>query len=217
MTDADGGRGLSKTARLGRRPPNLAHRYAEALIQRRRERGRGRSRSRRARRDRDAMSLKPYPAVRRVAGVAPGVVRRTKTSILTEVFGKSRLEPASCGSCGSSIATSGWDCSWSWSARLAAIWDERNQRIPGPRSLGRRRSMKTSCKHLRDRLAALTGATPILLVSTDPDLIGGLVVQVGDHRYDASVKSRLAQLRQRLIEGKMHEIQSRRDQFSYST
>jgi F-type H+-transporting ATPase subunit delta len=54
------------------------------------------------------------------------------------------------------------------------------------------------------------------LVSTDPDLIGGLVVQVGDHRYDASVKNRLAQLRQRLIEGKMHEIQSRRDQFSYS-
>ncbi len=76
--------------------------------------------------------------------------------------------------------------------------------------------MRNSCKTLRDRLAALTGATPILLVSTDPDLIGGLVVQVGDHRYDASVKNRLAQLRQRLIEGKTHEIQSRRDQFSYS-
>ena len=61
----------------------------------------------------------------------------------------------------------------------------------------------------------LTGATPIFQVSTDPDLIGGLVVQVGDQRYDSSVKSRLAQLRQRLIEGKTHEIQSRRDQFSH--
>ena len=69
---------------------------------------------------------------------------------------------------------------------------------------------------LRDRLSRLTGATPILQVSTDPNLIGGLVVQVGDIRYDASAKSRLAQLRQRLIEGKTHEIQSRRDQFSHS-
>jgi F-type H+-transporting ATPase subunit delta len=40
-------------------------------------------------------------------------------------------------------------------------------------------------------------------------------VQIGDLRYDSSVKSRLAQLRQRLIEGKTHEIQSRRDQFSH--
>jgi F-type H+-transporting ATPase subunit delta len=97
-----------------------------------------------------------------------------------------------------------------------AIWDERNRRIP----VQVRAAVpldEQQLQTLTDRLAALTGATPILLVSTDPDLIGGLVVQVGDHRYDASVKSRLAQLRQRLIEGKMHEIQSRRDQFSYST
>ena len=97
-----------------------------------------------------------------------------------------------------------------------AIWDRRNHRIP----VQVRTAVpldEDQLKTLRDRLAALTGATPISEVSTDPDLIGGLVVQVGDHRYDASVKSRLAQLRQRLIEGKMHEIQSRRDQFSYST
>jgi F-type H+-transporting ATPase subunit delta len=97
-----------------------------------------------------------------------------------------------------------------------AIWDRRNQRVP----VHVRTAVPLDEKQLetlRDRLAAFTGAAPILLVSTDPDLIGGLVVQVGDHRYDASVKNRLAQLRQRLIEGKMHEIQSRRDQFSYST
>jgi F-type H+-transporting ATPase subunit delta len=96
------------------------------------------------------------------------------------------------------------------------IWDQRNKRIP----VQVRAAVSLDEKQLqtlRDRLAALTGATPVLSVSTDPGLIGGLVVQVGDHRYDASVKNRLAQLRQRLIEGKMHEIQSRRDQFSYST
>jgi len=95
-----------------------------------------------------------------------------------------------------------------------AIWDRRNRRIPVrvrsavPLNEGQLQS-------LRDRLARLVGGTPILNVSTDPALIGGLVVQVGDTLYDASVKSRLAQLRHRLIEGKTHEIQSRRDQFSY--
>jgi F-type H+-transporting ATPase subunit delta len=97
-----------------------------------------------------------------------------------------------------------------------AIWGHRNKRI----EVRVRTAVALDANQmqtLRDRLAALTGATPVLVLSTDPDLIGGLVVQVGDHRYDGSVKSRLAQLRQRLIEGKMHEIQSRRDQFSYST
>ncbi len=96
-----------------------------------------------------------------------------------------------------------------------AIWDRRNRRIPVrvrsavPLDEGQMQS-------LRDRLTHLVAGTPILSVSTDPTLIGGLVVQVGDTLYDASVKSRLAQLRHRLIEGKTHEIQSRRDQFSHS-
>ena len=95
-----------------------------------------------------------------------------------------------------------------------SIWDRRNRRIPV-----RVRSAvpldEGQLQSLRDRLARLVAGTPILNVSTDPALIGGLVVQVGDTLYDASVKSRLAQLRHRLIEGKTHEIQSRRDQFSY--
>jgi F-type H+-transporting ATPase subunit delta len=95
-----------------------------------------------------------------------------------------------------------------------AIWDRRNRRIPV-----RVRSAvpldEGQLQALRDRLARLVDGTPMVTVATDPDLIGGLVVQVGDHLYDASVKDRLAQLRQRLIEGKTHEIQSRRDQFSH--
>jgi len=69
---------------------------------------------------------------------------------------------------------------------------------------------------LRDRMARLLSATPILNVVVDPSLIGGLVVQVGDDVYDASVRNHLEQLRHRLIEGKTHEIQSRRDHFSHS-
>ena len=35
--------------------------------------------------------------------------------------------------------------------------------------------------------------------STDPDLLGGLVVQVGDRVYDSSVRTRLNTLRNHLM------------------
>ena len=62
---------------------------------------------------------------------------------------------------------------------------------------------------VRARLAALIHATPVLTLEVDPSLIGGLVVQVGDDVYDASVRNRLGRLRDRLIERKSHEISSR--------
>ena len=68
---------------------------------------------------------------------------------------------------------------------------------------------------IRDRLSAMIQATPVITLEVDPSLIGGLVVQIGDEVYDASVRTRLERLRGRLIERKTHEIQSRRDHFSY--
>ncbi len=55
----------------------------------------------------------------------------------------------------------------------------------------------------------------MITLEVDPSLIGGLVIQVGDEVYDASVRNRLEQLRGRLIERKTHEIQSRRDQLTH--
>jgi F-type H+-transporting ATPase subunit delta len=67
---------------------------------------------------------------------------------------------------------------------------------------------------LRQRLALLLGgATPVLRVEVDPALIGGLVVQVGDDVYDASIRTHLARLRDRLAEGWTRAIQARRDPF----
>jgi F-type H+-transporting ATPase subunit delta len=95
------------------------------------------------------------------------------------------------------------------------VWDRRHNRVPvyvrtaSPLDAGQE-------AELTKKLAAMISATPVLQVVTDPDLIGGLVVQVGDRVVDASVRTRLEQVRQRLIEGKMYEIQKRRDQFSHS-
>ena len=66
---------------------------------------------------------------------------------------------------------------------------------------------------LRDRLETMVHASPVITLEVDPSLIGGLVIQVGDAVYDASVRNRLERLRGRLLERKTHEIQSRRDHF----
>ena len=94
-------------------------------------------------------------------------------------------------------------------------WNRRQNRIPV-----RVKSAVALETHeinaLTERLSALISGTPILHVEIDPSLIGGLIVQVGDDVYDVSVRNRLEQLRNKLIEGKTHEIQSRRDHFSHS-
>ncbi|MBV8075794.1 MAG: ATP synthase F1 subunit delta [Planctomycetaceae bacterium] len=94
-----------------------------------------------------------------------------------------------------------------------ATWDRRQNRRPVtvrsavPLDEGQRAA-------LHDRLGRLLGATPVMNVVVAPELIGGLVIQVGDHVYDASVRNRLAQLRERLIASRLQEIRSHRDQFS---
>ena len=47
---------------------------------------------------------------------------------------------------------------------------------------------------------------PILEMRVDPDLIGGLVVRVGDYEYDGSIRTELEILRDYLIERSSHEI-----------
>ncbi len=52
---------------------------------------------------------------------------------------------------------------------------------------------------VRERLGQLLGKTAQLRLHTDPDIIGGLVAQVGDQVIDGSVQTRLRRLRNRLM------------------
>ncbi len=72
--------------------------------------------------------------------------------------------------------------------------------------------LESLSKTLKQRI----GLEPVLQTSVDPGLIGGLVIRVGDLQFDSSIRSRLEQLRKNLLEGKIHEIQSRRDQLHTS-
>jgi F-type H+-transporting ATPase subunit delta len=55
---------------------------------------------------------------------------------------------------------------------------------------------------------------PILDKQVHPELIGGIVLRVGDTVYDGSIATRLELIREQMIHRSVHEIQSRRDRFS---
>jgi F-type H+-transporting ATPase subunit delta len=55
---------------------------------------------------------------------------------------------------------------------------------------------------------------PVLQEKVDPDILGGLIIRIQDWVYDASVRNRLHQVRDQLIERSSHGIQRERDRFS---
>jgi F-type H+-transporting ATPase subunit delta len=89
---------------------------------------------------------------------------------------------------------------------------------------GRIRVQLHTATPLEDRLAhslvaslrKLLGGEPKLESSVDPELIGGVVLRVGDTVYDGSVARQLHQVREQMINRSVHEIQSRRDRLRHS-
>jgi F-type H+-transporting ATPase subunit delta len=70
-----------------------------------------------------------------------------------------------------------------------------------------------SAAHIADGIRAKLGGEPVFQQVTDPSLIGGAVLRVGDTVYDGSIANQLHILRQQMLDRSAHEIQSRRDRF----
>ncbi len=69
-------------------------------------------------------------------------------------------------------------------------------------------------RQLTDTLRGMLGGEPTLEVSTRPELIGGIVLRIGDTVYDGSIATRLERIREHMIHRSVYEIQSGRDRFS---
>jgi F-type H+-transporting ATPase subunit delta len=69
---------------------------------------------------------------------------------------------------------------------------------------------------VREDVRAVGHIEPILQESVEPELLGGLVIRIGDWVYDASVRTRLDTIRTDLIERSSHAIASQRDRFGSS-
>ena len=106
------------------------------------------------------------------------------------------------------------DCLRAIHKQARALDDERRGRVPlrltAPTPLG-----DALAERIHDHLRELIGGEPILERRTDPELIGGAVLRIGDTVYDGSIATQLENMRQQMIDRSVHEIQSRRDRFRY--
>ncbi len=68
-------------------------------------------------------------------------------------------------------------------------------------------------RRIADDVRAVTALEPVLHETVSPDLLGGLTIQIGDWRYDASVRARLRTIRDELIERSSYGIERERDRF----
>jgi len=68
---------------------------------------------------------------------------------------------------------------------------------------------------IAEKLRRGLNAEPVVEQIVDPELIGGVIVRVGDTIFDGSVANQLKLIRQQMIDRSVHEIQSRRDRFRY--
>ena len=66
---------------------------------------------------------------------------------------------------------------------------------------------------LSEKLHGILGGEPMIHSVINPDVIGGLVVRVGDTVYDASVSTQLQNICRQMIERSAQEIQSRHASF----
>lgn len=56
---------------------------------------------------------------------------------------------------------------------------------------------------LTDTLETKTGKSVRLHVHEEPDLIGGIIIRIGDHVFDGSVRNKLSSLRERMHETRL--------------
>jgi F-type H+-transporting ATPase subunit delta len=83
-------------------------------------------------------------------------------------------------------------------ARYDALWEEENRLLPVQVTSAVALD-EAIVKQLGDRISEQTGRKVELSSSVEPDILGGIVVRVGNSVLDASVRNRLEQLRKQVV------------------
>ncbi len=95
--------------------------------------------------------------------------------------------------------------------RLVAEWEGRvavEVTIAGPLTAEEE-------EKVRETLRKKIGKDPILTWRVDPQIIGGIIIRIGDKVYDASVATQLQNLVRQIFDRAAHEVQHRRDRFRH--
>ncbi len=129
---------------------------------------------------------------------SPVVPRDKKQAVLDRVFGGS-LSPTTAGFLRLLMDKGREGLVPEVVAAYRALGDERTGTVEAVVRTAKPLSADETDR-LQAALAARTGKTIRLRIHLDPDLIGGLVVRIGDVVYDRSVRHQLTQLRDSLAE-----------------
>jgi ATP synthase F1 delta subunit len=84
--------------------------------------------------------------------------------------------------------------------RFEALWQEENKVLPVQITSAVELDKKT-VSDIGDRIGEKTGRKIELRSAVDPDILGGLVLQVGNNVLDASIRNRLENLRKQVARG----------------
>jgi ATP synthase F1 delta subunit len=79
------------------------------------------------------------------------------------------------------------------------LWDEENRLLPVQVTSAVELDAAT-VKSIGDRIGEQTGQRVELTSTVDPDILGGIVLRVGNSILDASIKHRLDQLRKHVAQ-----------------
>ena len=82
-------------------------------------------------------------------------------------------------------------------ADFERLWEEENKLLPVTVTSAVELP-KDTVKQIGDRIAEQTGRKVDLAATVEPDILGGLVVRVGNSILDASIRNRLEQLRKQV-------------------
>ena len=82
-------------------------------------------------------------------------------------------------------------------AEYEQLWEEENKLLP-VEITSAVELPEATVKQLGDRIAEQTGRNVELSSHVEPDILGGIVVQVGNSVLDASIRNRLQQLRRQV-------------------
>ena len=88
------------------------------------------------------------------------------------------------------------------------LWQQENKLLPGARSPRRSSSTRPPSSQIGDRIAEQTGRKVELSATVEPDILGGIVVRVGNSILDASIRNRLEQLRKQVPRTRPKELTS---------
>jgi len=174
----------------------IASRYAKALFQVVLEKKEDSERIDRELRDVSAV-LEANPELDRALG-SPAVVSSKRVAIVEQVFGKKKLSRTTMNLLGVMTAKERMPILPMVRTAYRRQVDE-HEKVENAEVVSSYALSKKEEKALIGRLSEITGKTVRAEFRTDPELVGGLIIKIGNLIYDSSVTTQLARLKERLL------------------